>query len=414
MKISKSAAKAMIGPVLFAGSNLLVSVLLQQADSATNFGAYAFAQVVVAASLGISNGLFGIPIISAIGKGDATEVEAVRSLALANVVFCLFASITSMLLMLHVTGGSYGTSLLALVFTALSGARWFVRLHSLADLNSASAFRLDGIFSAIVVPGSLLLFKSGLLNTAWALGLMSLACAASLFGARKYARRYVCSFVGIGKLQDLSDLRKRGLAAVCISMCFEAIATGPAYYLSIAQSTAAYAPVAVALLFFRPYGVLLTAAMQYQRPRVARAIRDQGHGSVAKMLAKTVMSLGATWALNVIGIMIIVLVIPERIYRSGYEAATVNASLLLVGTSVLVKAFREPLASVLLVTDQFKRLGLAALIGAATSASILFYVHLRGTASHSSVLSSVLAGELAAFVFILRAYMPQLAGKTQL
>ncbi|WP_125427388.1 hypothetical protein [Stenotrophomonas maltophilia] len=410
MKFNRSAIAAVCGPVFFAGANLALSVALQQSGDAADFGAYAFIQVVVAASMGISNGLFGIPLISATKSRLDRAERGVRSLALVNIAFCATASTVALLLAFSATRGSILTALLAASFCMTSGIRWFLRLQALAELDNDTALKMDVIFGIVALAGAACIYFAGSASTPLALITAIAAAVASLAGCSKHLKIYVTS-VGIKRSDfDLTEIRRRGLSAVSVSLLFEAIATAPAYYISLTYSTAAYAPVALAILFFRPYGVLLTAAMQYQRPRVARALESSASHSVTSNLLKISILLAFAWALNSTSILAVASISPHLIYRTDYQPDSINTAFFVIGLSVLAKAFREPIASVLLVSDQFRKLGIAAAFGA--TATLLTLIAAKATSEFAlgTVLSSILIGELTALTITCLFYVKQFHG----
>lgn len=411
MKFNRTATAAICGPLVFAGANLALSIALQQSGAASDFGAYAFIQVVVAASMGVSNGLFGIPLIAAMKKESEQGRRAIHSLALVNMAFCVMAGVTTMLLAFSATGGSKATAILAAAFCVTSGVRWFLRLQTLAELKNDTALRMDFIFAIITCIGAAYIYLAGNASVILALSVATIAAAASLIGCTSNLKTYTKS-TGLSKSDvDLTEIKRRGLSSLSVSLLFEAIATAPAYYISLTYSTAAYAPVALAILFFRPYGVLLTAAMQYQRPRIARALDSNAAQSVTTSILSTTLFLTLTWSLNSLAILAAAFIYPDLIYRTGYQPDSINTAFFIIGASVLAKAFREPVASALLVSDQFAKLGIAATFGAAATLLTLIGTKLVDGFSLAAVLSSILAGELIALILTYFFYVKKFCGR---
>src|ERR1700742_1659503 len=81
------------GPISVSGAHLAASIIFLHQLAPAEFGMFSFLLVVVPFALSISSGLFGAPLLSAVGKAEGMADVTRRALAEANRFYCLAAGL---------------------------------------------------------------------------------------------------------------------------------------------------------------------------------------------------------------------------------------------------------------------------------------------------------------------------------
>src|SRR6185312_4417909 len=127
------------------------------------FGLFSFLLVVVPFALSISSGLFGAPLLSAIGKSEAMAGAKYNALGQVNRLYCLLAGVVTAALM-YFGGTERATALLLGLYGAVMTLRWYGRLCAYNVSDPLRAAFSDIAYSIVVVCGLVLLLATGSLS----------------------------------------------------------------------------------------------------------------------------------------------------------------------------------------------------------------------------------------------------------
>jgi len=391
------------GPIIFAAANFLLGITLQQFTTAHFFGLFAFGQVVVAATLGLSNGLFATPLVVAIAGMNTNQLRVLGSFFKANMAFTILAAFAASGLTALAGASGYEAALFG-VSTAAMLVRWFGRSADLALNDRKAASISDIVYGASGFIGILFLFYSSEVTLENVLILQILMCFASMIlGSRSFlsaAKQAIISPLSVYYL----SFQQHGKWSVSAVFATQITANFHAYVVTLLLGASIFAPIALANLLFRPIGVVLTGLVQFERPRLAKKIQLGLFKDLASDVRFIASAVICTWLLNAGVILFALKYFPSTVNKEGYDARSVLTALALTGVVVLIRAMREPRTAVLQAAGEFEILAkVAAICAPATIVAVVAILVAYPQYPAMSLLGAV-SGELLNLVITTRAY----------
>jgi len=370
-----------------AGGTFLVTLILLQALDPADFGLFAFLLVTINLGASLSNALVGAPLAVLASRAipDPEALGSIRTVGLA--------------LAAAVGLGAYGCSLLlgspeaafpAAIFGTGSTLRWNMRSVAFSALRPELVLRSD-LSYALVLLFPVFLAWSGeteLRSVMWGFALASLIgwVLASSPGA-PVPRLGVSAYRTVWR-----DKSRWTLLGVITT---DATANAHAYLVTALAGPAAFALMAAAMIAFRPVGVMSAALVQYERPRMARAMVSGDHAGARARADGLRLFLFVTW---VIGSAIAALfAIPalglsSLLYPSSYDPRALAIASMIWAAIWLVRVLREPPSALLQAAGDFRPLALASCVSAVVSVlSVLVLLALSGPVA---TLIGLLMGEI--------------------
>ncbi len=139
---------------------------------------------------------------------------------------------------------------------------------------------------------------------------------------------------------------------------------------------AAFAPIAVGMLFFRPVNVCITALTQLERPRMARAV-GRGDERSARGSARAFMAaLVVIWVATVVMAGLILWFVPHVIIKPTLSVETVMIAVGLCAALSLVQCLQAPMSVLTQARGAFRPLAATSVrscfVGVAAVVAITF------------------------------------------
>lgn len=335
-------------------SHLLVQLVSVRRLEAAEIGTLAFLLVIIQFGYSLSNALVSTPYAIAVNQREDGEDQGFDFFYPVNLLLALSQGLLCAAIGWIMAGpwaaAAFG---LAGLFSLL---RWFGRANAYAHHTPGGAAVSDLVYAVLVVAGvgatlavgaRLELFGAVLAGA----GLLALIP----FGAAFLARHRP---TGLGRaLASYRPVWKRQSAWTLIGVITtEATSNAHSYIVTLFAGPAAFAPIAVGMLFFRPVNVCITALTQLERPRMARAV-GQGNeraarGSVRAFLA----ALLVIWVATAVTAALVLFAFPHIIIKPTLSVETVMIAVALCGALSLVQCIQAPMSVLTQARGAFKAL----------------------------------------------------------
>ena len=396
------AVRSLLGPMAFAGANFLVAVLLQQRVSASQFGLYAFSQVLIATGMSVSNGLFGGPLAVELRDGGH-KIPMLVAFYRANAWFCVVASCITFGA-LRLAGADFYENLVLIATSAAAWMRWFMRSVDLALQRRQAAMLVDLVYALGLASFIGVLAMLGRLEFGWILlaqlGGTVASLATSLRGVPEMSRMRSVPSTQLFRF----SFAKHGQWSLIAIMATQLTVNAPTYLITFILGASRFAPVALATLLFRPLGVVLTGLVQYEQGRMARRFPSGAMAELDADVRYLRVVVGLVWVTNVLAVGALLWFAPEYVFKEGYSPDELALAIVAIAVIVLVRSVREPQLTALQAGGAFRQLTVATLlcvpVPLAISASLLLL------APHSAAwsLSGPLIGEILGALLTRRVY----------
>lgn len=338
-------------------SHLLVQLVSVRRLEASEIGTLAFLLVIIQFGYGLSNALVSTPYAIAVNQREDDVEGAVGGfdfffpmnllLALSQGLLCAAIG--------WVMAGPWAAVAFGLagVFSLL---RWFGRANSYAHHKPGGAAVSDLVYALLVVAGvgatlaigaRLELFGAVIAGA----GLLALIPFGAGFLFRHRPARLGRAFAAY------RPVWKRQSAWTLIGVITtEATSNAHSYIVTLFAGPAAFAPIAVGMLFFRPVNVCITALTQLERPRMARAVgkgdERSARGSVRAFLAALVV----IWIATAVTAALILWLVPHVIIKPTLSVETVMIAVALCAALSLVQCLQAPMSVLTQARGAFRAL----------------------------------------------------------
>lgn len=323
-------------------SHLLVQLVSVRHLAAAEIGTLAFLLVILQFGYGLSNALVSTPYTIAVNQRREGEDGEFAFFFPLNLLLALAQGLVCAGVAWAMAGPWAAAAFGAAGVASL--LRWFGRANAYAHHKPMGAALSDMAYAGVVVAGVGATLAIGprielfgaVLATA---GLIALAPFGGRFVARHRPVRLGQAFAAY------RPVWKRQSAWTLIGVTTtEATSNAHSYIVTLLAGPAAFAPIAVGMLFFRPVNVCITALTQLERPRMARAV-GQGNlpaarGSARAFLAALVAIWGATAALAAV----ILWGFPQILIKPTLSFQTVAIAVGLCALLSLVQCLQAPIS----------------------------------------------------------------------
>jgi len=393
----KRAVGAVGGSAGTALTNLLHGLAIMQMCSQKEYGVFAFLLVTQALLSGLSNALLGSPALIELSAKEGPERDQrMQSYLQVNLLLSLIAGLIQASIAwgtdapIH-TSIAFGWSGL---FTTL---RWFGRAYGNNTHAHHRVVASDAVYAVVGLSGIALLFAThsiGLLQTAW---LNAGAAFLALFALPHAYRRlqWEALFTIIGGDQERSGsghqsptgsawapfregFKRQGQHALLGVVTTEATANAHPYLVTLLLGSEAFAPLAAAMLLFRPLAVVNMSLTQVERPRLRKLIH-QGRATEAQQSLKRFRLLNLTaWLGNSLLAGGILLFAAGYYWKEQSSMPIFQSSLCMLMLIRLLSTVRAPNSVLWQAHDRFRALSrftlYSALITVPTTALLAYFL----------------------------------------
>lgn len=335
-------------------SHLLVQLVSVRRLEAAEIGTLAFLLVIIQFGYSLSNALVSTPYAIAVNQREDGEDQGFDFFYPVNLLLALSQGLLCAAIGWIMAGpwaaAAFG---LAGLFSLL---RWFGRANAYAHHTPGGAAVSDLVYAVLVVAG-----VGATLAVGARLELFGAVLAgAGLLALIPFGAAFLARHRPTGLVRALASYRpvwKRQSAWTLIGVITtEATSNAHSYIVTLFAGPAAFAPIAVGMLFFRPVNVCITALTQLERPRMARAV-GQGNeraarGSVRAFLA----ALLVIWVATAVTAALVLFAFPHIIIKPTLSVETVMIAVALCGALSLVQCIQAPMSVLTQARGAFKAL----------------------------------------------------------
>ncbi|MDD9912574.1 MAG: hypothetical protein OXR68_08555 [Alphaproteobacteria bacterium] len=293
---------------------------------------------------GIINALVNTPISIYLPKVAATEQENLFELfAKVNLLIVAGASVLTALILV-VWGQTWVTILSGALFVVCFLLRFAARgfSYALRQPNDATRSDVVYIFTGLLSLACIYYVTGYKLDIAQAFLGVSIGSVLSLFIVTKgWLQRQIfrCWQAPIGSYKDIwKESGRWGLVGV---VPVEAVNNGPSYLISFWLGPAAFAPIAVSVLFFRPVSIFLTALRSLETPKMAKDLAVHDWNGVRNTSLFTMGVLVSSWLVLMLAVWFVWPLIELHFLDGKYDASEVWLATMLWGAVFLVRSLRE-------------------------------------------------------------------------
>lgn len=378
-------------------TNLLHGLAIMQMCSQKEYGVFAFLLVTQALLTGLSNALLGSPALIELSAKEGPERDQrMQSYLRVNLLLSLIAGLIQASIAwgmdapIH-TSIAFGWSGL---FTTL---RWFGRAYGNNTHAHHRVVASDAVYAVVGLCGIALLFAThsiGLLQTAWLnAGAAFLALFALPHAYRRLQWEALFTRIGGNKERSGSDhqsptwsawapfregFKRQGQHALLGVVTTEATANAHPYLVTLLLGSEAFAPLAAAMLLFRPLAVVNMSLTQVERPRLRKLIH-QGRATEAQQSLKRFRLLNLTaWLGNSLLAGGILLFAAGYYWKEQSSMPIFHSSLCMLMLIRLLSTVRAPNSVLWQAHDQFRALSrftfYSALITVPTTALLAYFL----------------------------------------
>ena len=305
-------------------------------------GTLAFLLVIIQFGYGLSNALVSTPYTIAVNQTDDADRAGFDFFFPMN----LMLSVSQGLICAAIAWAT-ASPLAALMFGlagTLSLIRWFGRSNAYAHHAPAHAARSDLAYAGTIVAGLLIASRTG--ADISVIGAMLVI--ASLAGLLPFGLAYLRRHAAMGPGRALSAYRPiwRDQSAWTLVgvLSTEATSNSHRYIVTLLAGPAAFAPVAVGMLFFRPVNVCITALTQLERPRMTRAVANGDHGAAIKAERIFMGALVFLWLATCVLAAVVLYGFPGLILKPTLDHGLVATAVMLCALLSLVQCIQTPMS----------------------------------------------------------------------
>ncbi len=321
-------------------SHLLVQLLAIHHLGSSGIGTLAFLLVIIQFGYGLSNALVSTPYTIIVNQAD----EGVDAGFFFPVNLLLSLSQGLLCGAIAWTMASPAAAGVFAVAGTLSLLRWFGRSNAYAHHRPGLAARSDIFYAVTVIAGLLIASRFaidlpgiGLILTA--AGLIGLLPFGTAFIARHFATAPGAALTAYGPVwRDQSGWTLVGVVST------EATSNAHSYIVTLLAGPAAFAPIAVGMLFFRPVNVCITALTQLERPRMTRAVARDDHRAAIQSERTFMAMLIVLWLATALLAAGILIWFPHLIIKPTLDHKLVMTAVAFCAALSLVQCLQAPMS----------------------------------------------------------------------
>lgn len=349
-----SAIFAMLGPVAVAGAHFLTSIALIPHVTATDFGIFAFAMVLLQLGAGFSDGLLGSPMaVAQASRGKGTKQRSFTVFAFINWIYCAFFAAFSFIILMWFT--DHFTAAVFSLFIMIMTFRWFGRSYLLTIGHKKSVNKSDILYSASLITALGLFALLADINLERVVIIMMIA---SMISTPFLGRVFFSMQLKANQWALLRDFipiwRNQAGWSIMAVLANAATIESHVFVVTFIAGPQSFAPIALAALFFRPTLIGIYALTQTERPKIADIVMKEGIHA-AKTVTKSFITITTTlWLMNAVLAGVISIWALHLVMHGSYDVATVRACVLSLAVVMVVRCVRQPVLAFLQATNQFR------------------------------------------------------------
>ncbi|MBU2181045.1 MAG: hypothetical protein KJ930_16610 [Gammaproteobacteria bacterium] len=347
--------------VSLALSTFLVAYLLLHDAPAGDYGSFAFVLVLQGLGMALINALVASPLLILMNSRPHPDSADAATLPAIKGFFILGLAISGLIALLQ---GGYlwqATSdlWLSMIMASAGGLqliRWYCRCEW-QNRQVSVLLRSDLLFSSVLVVSVLLMW--------WWHELTLQSVAMLLLVSVVVALQ---PFVGgllnvIGVTTDWQATKKgfdrQGKPALFGVLTVEATANFHSYLIVLLSGSIAFAPIAAAMLFFRPLAVVLGSLQQSERPLLVKALTQSNFRQIANLTQQLWRAAISAFLLNILTIVLVYWLAPGWLWPDSDSRHLFVNAVMLWSFIALLRALRSPASALLQAADQFNALAKA-------------------------------------------------------
>ncbi|BAV63567.1 polysaccharide biosynthesis protein [Sphingobium cloacae] len=323
-------------------SHLLVQLFSIHHLGASGIGVLAFLLVIIQFGYSLSNALVSTPYTIAVNQEEEIAAGAHDFFFPVNLLLCLSQGLTCAAIAWVMA--SPAAALVFGIAGTLSLVRWFGRSNAYAHHAPMRAAKSDFAYAATILIGLLVASRTG----ADLAGIGAIIALAGLVGMLCFGTAYLRRHVAMRPVRALRRYRavwKEQSAWTLLGvLSTEATSNAHSYAVTLLAGPAAFAPIAVGMLFFRPVNVCITALTQLERPRMTRAVA-RGDGRAAIQSERIFMgALVMLWLATCVLAAIVLYAFPGLILKPTLDHRLVATAVILCALLSLVQCIQTPMS----------------------------------------------------------------------
>lgn len=386
--------------MLLALVSFLLAYLLLRYAPAGHYGSFSFVMVLQAFGMALLNAVVASPLLILFNSTTPDQTETTPRQVKGFLLVALgIATVLALLQACYLWLST--TDLLTALMMALAGwlqlLRWYGRCEW-QNRHVRVLLRSDLLFSFCSLIG---------VATVWYFDTMSLSgiavvlLLASFIALQPFARGILDLLKVPADWQTTkSGFRQQGKPALFGVLTVEATANFHSYLVVLLSGAAAFAPIAAAMLFFRPLAVVLGSLQQSERPLLVRALTSNNFTKVRQLLRFMRRAAVGAFALNLLAILLVYQFTPHWLWPDPSSRSAFSYAMAIWSLIALLRSLRLPVSSQLQALDQFAPLAQATYVSAlCTVPLVLLGWWLAGPVAS---LLGVLAGELVLGLLMFR------------
>lgn len=391
---------ALGGTAGVAFTTFVIAVLLVRTVSPAQFGIFSFHQVFVALGYGLSNALLGSPMMVGVNREGRDFGELALSFGRMSLLLGLLAGAATFGLVLSF--GEDGETALAFALSSLFMLlRWFGRSLENTAHRPGVVLRSDLVFVLVMLGGCGWLVLQSAISLK-AIAYLQLTSAVSGFVALGLPalRAHGLGLIR-GRMAEFgAAFKAQGRHALAGVLATEATANAHVYLVTALLGPAAFAPLAAAVLLFRPVPLVIMSLTQLERPRIARMLAD-GDGDGARRAIRLFRRVvGGFWLFNVAFAAGVVFFLLDAAGLDDYDPWVIQAATAFWALIMGLRCLRGPESAWLQADGRFRELSRTMIVSGAIALPLVFAMLQFFEVVYS--LAGVLAGELVAAALIMR------------
>ncbi|EQB30034.1 polysaccharide biosynthesis protein [Sphingobium ummariense] len=333
---------ASLSSAIVSVSHLLVQIFSIHHLGTSAIGTLAFLLVIIQFGYSLSNALVATPYTIAVNQHEEHDPAAHAFFYPVNLLLCMAQG-----LVCGAIAWVMATPMAALVFGVtgmLQLVRWFGRSNAYAHHAPARAARSDIAYAATILVGLLVAMRTG--ATLPSIG--GILLLASLAGLLPFGVAYLRDHFALAPVEALRRYRPvwRDQSAWTLVgvLSTEATSNAHSYGVTLLAGPAAFAPIAVGMLFFRPVNVCITALTQLERPRMTRAVARGDHEAAIRSERVFMGALVMLWLATCVLAAVVLYGFPELILKPTLDHGTVATAVLLCALLSLIQCIQTPMS----------------------------------------------------------------------
>ncbi|MBD8066794.1 hypothetical protein IC608_15070 [Devosia sp. PTR5] len=358
---------AALGPIGSAGAQFVLSLQVLHVLDPAVFGTFAFLLLLSQLSLSVSSALLVAPFPVAVAADGVDRRSMLACFHSANLVYSALVLVVFWIIGTALGLGT-GVALIFGAYAALMALRWFGRAYNYFHGWQGRTIRSDLLYGLLLLGAVWIMQATGTASLlAATLGLLAAAAISTLVLGRDFllCQATRLSLHALGTYRAIWRNHSRwSLAGVATT---ELTANAHAYVVTLLIGPLAFAPLAASALLIRPINLAANALRDFERPRLARILANQGTEPAVGALRAFSAVLFSVWTGCAVLAAAIAVYAPGAIFPPEYARGE-----LLLGASLwfgvtLLRNLRTPSSVLLQAAGQFRPLASASSVSCGVS-----------------------------------------------